>query len=89
MTKAKLLSTTAETEPPDVLVPDKQVCAELAISDMTLKRWREDPKMDFPVQVKPSGKPNGRGFCFRRPLEMFKAKILRDAIAKRSKKVAT
>jgi hypothetical protein len=69
---------------PDVLVPDPQVAREFGVSLMTLSRWTDDPKMNFPPPIKPSGRAGGKNFRSRRMLESFKAALVRTAIAQRS-----
>jgi hypothetical protein len=68
---------------PDVLVPDPDVCRELAITSMTVWRWDRDPAMaelGWPVRVT----IRKRNFRFRRQLEQFKQTLMQRAIAMRA-----
>ena len=66
----------------DELVPDPKVQKEFGISAMTLRRWDDDPKLNFP----PAIKIKTRKYRSRRALDAFKAELLRKAIADRNKK---
>jgi hypothetical protein len=68
-------------EPVDKLVPDPQVCEEFGITSMTLWRWSRDPKLKFPQAVQ----INRRNYRSRRQLDEFKERMLRQAIAERSR----
>ena len=70
------------TAHPDELVPDPQVWRELGITSMSLWRWTNDPKLDFPPPIK----IRTRCFRSRRALEAFKERMLRTAIEQRSAK---
>lgn len=70
--------------PPDQLAPDPVVARELGVTLMTLWRWTQDPKLEFP----PAVKIRNRNFRSRRLLEAFKDRMLRDAIARRGKSAA-
>ena len=66
---------------PDSLVADPEVAKELGnVSLMTIWRWSHNPTLGFPVAVK-IGRYNYRS---RRQLEKFKARLVRDAIARAS-----
>jgi hypothetical protein len=62
---------------PADLVPDCVVQAEFRVSQVTLLAWTNDPARNFP----PPTKINGRNYRSRRLLEIYKAKMLRLAIA--------
>ena len=66
---------------PDSLVADPEVAKELGnVSLMTIWRWSHNTALGFPVAVK-IGRFNYRS---RRKLEEFKARLVRDAIARRA-----
>jgi predicted DNA-binding transcriptional regulator AlpA len=69
-----------QTIEPDQLVPDPQVWRELGVSSMTGWRWSRDVELDFP----PAIQIRGRNFRSRRLLELWKARMLRRAIAARA-----
>ena len=77
MTAAKPKPHKAEV---DVLVPDPQVWREFGITPMTGWRWTNDRNLNFP----PPLKINSRNFRSRRQLEDFKARLLREAMARMS-----
>lgn len=64
----------------DELVPDPQVAREFNITLMTLWRWTNDPKLDFPARIS----IRNRNFRSRHQLETFKSLMLRRAIAARA-----
>jgi hypothetical protein len=66
---------------PDSLIPDPQVCREFGVSAMTLWRWDRDPDLNFPARIV-IGRRNYRS---RREIERFKARLLRRAVAQRSR----
>jgi hypothetical protein len=68
---------------PDQLVPDPQVCREFSISAMSLWRWDRDPVLNFPPRIS----IRGRNFRSRKQIEAFKQRLLRGAIAKRSREL--
>ena len=72
---------TANPTAPDELVPDPAVWREFGISSMTGYRWTHDPKLNFPQAVK----INNRCYRSRRAIEAFKERMMRQAIAERSK----
>ena len=67
--------------PPEELVPDPQVWREFHITSMTLWRWTKDPTLGFPPVIRI------RNRCYRRrsDIEAFKERMLRQAIAERSR----
>jgi len=74
------LQAEAEDEP-DVLIPDRQARVEFGgITDMTLRRWTKDSKLDFPPPIK----IRGRNFRSRQQLERFKKRMLAQAIRERA-----
>ncbi len=76
--------TPIQPEAPDHLVPDPAVCREFGISSMTLWRWSHDVALAFP----PAVKIRNRCFRSRRALDEFKARMMRDAIARRDGRAA-
>jgi hypothetical protein len=67
----------------DRLVCEVDVCVEFGISAMCAYRWDRDPKMiaqGWPVAVK----INRRKFRSRSALDLFKAKLVEQAIADRN-----
>jgi hypothetical protein len=69
----------AQSDEPDQLVPDPQVCREFGVTAMTLWRWDHDLDLKFP----PSVKIRGKKYRSRRELECFKREMPRT-IAERS-----
>jgi len=70
--------------PPDTLVPDAQVCAELGgISLMTLNR-RDNYDPDFPPKVTVAG----RNYRFRSAIEAYKQRLLAVAVRSQRKRIA-
>jgi predicted DNA-binding transcriptional regulator AlpA len=68
-----------QKQPPDELVPDPVVWKEFGITSMTLYRWTNDAKLNFPPPIKIRTK----NFRSRRALEEFKGRMLRIAISSR------
>jgi hypothetical protein len=64
----------------DELVPDPVVWREFGVTSMTLHRWTNDEKLNFPPPVKIRTK----NFRSRRALEEFKERMTREAITKRA-----
>ena len=63
----------------DDLVPDPQVWREFGITAMTGYRWSHDPDLGFP----PAIKIRTRNFRSRKALDVFKERLVTEAIAKR------
>jgi hypothetical protein len=73
-----------ESEQPDVLVPDAQVCVELGgISLMTLSR-RDNYDPDFPPRVSVAG----RNYRFRSALERYKQQLINAAMRDKRQRIA-
>jgi hypothetical protein len=66
---------------PDELVADPAVAREFSISLMTLWRWDRDPDLNFPARIV-IGRRNYRS---RKQLERFKARLMKQAIARRAR----
>jgi predicted DNA-binding transcriptional regulator AlpA len=88
MTRKVLLASTAVIPDtgggdgePDSLIPDPQVCREFGVSAMTLWRWERDPDLNFPTRIT----VRRRNYRSRQEIEKFKARLLRGAIARRSR----
>lgn len=65
---------------PVQLVRDTIVAKEFGdVSLMTLYRWTNDPKLEFPPPIKIRNK----NFRCRRALEEFKVRMMRSAVAHR------
>ena len=71
-------------EPPDYLVPDRQVAREVGTSNMGLWRWTRDESLDFPPVIT----IRGRNFRSRRQLEAWKRRQLDRAIEARTERAA-
>ena len=65
----------------DQFVPDTVVCAEFGITSMSLWRWTNHKKLNFPPRIK----IGARNYRSRRELEEFKERMQRTAIEQRSK----
>ena len=65
----------------DELVPDPLVAQEFNITLMTLWRWTKDPELGFPPPVK----IRKRNFRSRKKLDTFKQRLMRDALAQRTR----
>jgi predicted DNA-binding transcriptional regulator AlpA len=63
----------------DELVPLPRVWKMFGVSPMTGWRWRKDPRLEFPATIK----INNRGYCSRRDLEAWKAKLMTAALKAR------
>jgi predicted DNA-binding transcriptional regulator AlpA len=64
---------------PDKLVPDPVVWREFGITSMTLYRWTNDAKLNFPPPIKIRKK----NFRSRAALEQFKTRMMRNAVTQR------
>ncbi len=71
-----------DTSPADELVPDPKVCAEFSVTDMTLWRWDQDPKL-VELGWPPPIRIRKRKFRQRRALEAFKRRLVQLAINQR------
>ena len=79
MTKKRIEARTQESSV-DTLVPDPQVARELGgVSLMTIWRWSQDPRMDFP----PAIKLGNRNYRSRKAVEELKARLIADAVRAR------
>jgi hypothetical protein len=65
------------------LVPDPQVAREFGVTPMSIWRWDRDPRL-AELGWPPAVKIRHRNFRLRRELELFKARLWRDALAKRA-----
>jgi hypothetical protein len=74
----------------DRLVPDPEVAREFGVTLMTLWRWDHDKAkiaLGWPPKIK-HGKSNARNYRHRSQIEAFKAKLLKLALAERTKAAA-
>ena len=76
-----MLETNMQTEHKDEWVRDPVVWREFGVTSMTLYRWTNDPKLNFPPPIKIRTK----NFRSRRALEEFKTRMMRNAMREEAK----
>lgn len=60
----------------DELIPDPTVCREFNITPMTLWRWDQDQRLNFPPKIK----IRTRNYRSRRALNEFRERMMRQAL---------